>query len=62
MSRFAATLTAAQLALARRFERAGLCSISSAVRAFERKEEGKIEMWKRQLTAIVNEQHGEERE
>ena len=45
------TITAAQLQLARAFERAGLCSISQAVRAFERRDDARIDEWKRQLAA-----------
>jgi predicted transcriptional regulator len=48
--KFASTLTDRQYALARAFERAGLCSISQAVKAFERREDDKIEAWKRQLS------------
>ena len=50
MTRFAAKLTDRQYELARAFERAGLCSISQAVKAFERREDDKIESWKRQLS------------
>lgn len=39
----------AQAALARRFEQAGLCSYSQALKAFERREEARIAEWKRQL-------------
>lgn len=45
----ATKLTDKQFELARAFERAGLCSISQAVKAFERKENDKIEAWKKQL-------------
>lgn len=48
-NKFAATLTAPQMALARRFEAAGLCSISQAVKAFERRDDAKIAEWKAAL-------------
>ncbi len=44
-------VTTAQAQLARRFERAGLCSYSQALKAFERRENSRIEEWKRQLAA-----------
>lgn len=45
----------AQAQLARRFERAGLCSYSQALKAFDRRENAQIEEWKRQLaTKEVN--------
>ena len=47
--KFAATLSNSQMQLARSFERAGLCSISQAVKAFERNETAKIEAWKKAL-------------
>lgn len=47
--KFAATLTDRQYELARAFERAGLCSISQAVKAFERGDSDRIEAWKQQL-------------
>lgn len=43
------TLTDKQFKLARAFERAGLCSISQAVKAFERHDDAAIELWKKQL-------------
>lgn len=49
MKRFGAGISEAQMRLARMFERAGLCSISQAVKAFERGEDERIEAWKRQL-------------
>ena len=49
MKKFAATLTTAQMNLARAFERAGLCSISAAVKAFERQDTRQIEIWKSAL-------------
>ena len=48
-SGFAKGLTERQVALARAFERAGLCSISQAVKAFQRGENECIEAWKKQL-------------
>lgn len=48
---FAKKLSNAQMQLARAFERAGLCSISQAVKAFERGESAKIEEWKKRLQA-----------
>lgn len=50
MNKFAVRLTNSQFELARKFERAGLCSISQAVKAFERGETEKINEWKKQLT------------
>ena len=47
--KFAATLTPAQFALARRFEAAELCSISQAVKAFERGDDAQIAEWKAAL-------------
>jgi len=46
---FASKLTTAQFNLARALERAGLCSISQAVKAFERHDNERIERWKKQL-------------
>lgn len=42
-------LTDKQFKLARAFERAGLCTISQAVKAFERQDDVQIELWKKQL-------------
>ena len=52
--KFASTLSNAEYALARKFEAAGLCSISQAVKAFERGETEKIAAWKKQLTEKEN--------
>ena len=49
MKKFAATLSNAQYALARRFEAAGLTTLSQAVKAFERRDNEMIEYWKNQL-------------
>ena len=49
MSSFAKSLTSAQMALARKFADGGLCSISQAVKAFERRENDRIDAWKAQL-------------
>ena len=49
MKKFAATLSNAQYALARRFEAAGLTTLSQAVKAFERKDNEMIGYWKNQL-------------
>jgi hypothetical protein len=46
---YAAKLTDAQMKLARAFEKAGLCSISQAVKAFERGNDAQIAAWKKQL-------------
>lgn len=42
-------LTENQMRLARRFETAGLTTISQAIKAFERRDNEKIENWKQQL-------------
>jgi hypothetical protein len=47
-------ITDAQFRLARRFEEAGLTTISQAVKAFERRENEKIEAWKKQLAEKEN--------
>ena len=49
MKKFAATLSNAQYALARKFEAARLTTLSQAVKAFERKDNVMIEYWKNQL-------------
>lgn len=49
--KFAASLTNAQYAEARTFEAAGLCSVSQAVKAFERGETGRINEWRAALKA-----------
>lgn len=51
-------LTEAQMALARRFEKAGLTTISQAVKAFERQEGYKIEAWKKELARLNRVQGG----
>lgn len=45
-------LTDAQERLARRFEAAGLTTISQARKAFERREDERIEEWKRELSKL----------
>jgi hypothetical protein len=42
-------ITDAQFRLARTFERAGLCSISQAIKAFERRNDTQIVLWKAEL-------------
>jgi hypothetical protein len=54
MKKFAASLTNAQVSLARKFEAAGLTSYSQAVKAFERGEDEKIEAWKAELSKRNN--------
>ena len=49
MKKFAASLSNAEYAEARKFEAAGLASISQAVKAFERGETSRINEWRRQL-------------
>ena len=49
MKKFAATLSNAQYALARKFEAARLTTLSQAVKAFERRDNEMIEYWKNQL-------------
>lgn len=49
MKKFAASLSNAQYALARKFESSGLTTISQAVKAFERRDNAQIEKWKQQL-------------
>lgn len=44
-------LSQAQFNLARRFEQAGLCSISQAVRAFATHDDAQIATWRQQLDA-----------
>lgn len=48
-NKFGSKLSDAQMSLARKFESAGLCSISQAVKAFERGETEKIAAWKKAL-------------
>ena len=50
MKKFAASLTDRQVALARKFEAAGITSYSQAVKAFERRDDDKIEAWKAELS------------
>lgn len=52
--RFGSSLTDKQFALARAFERAGLTTISQAVKAFERGDDARIVAWKAELNAINN--------
>lgn len=47
--KFGSSLTDAQFSLARAFEAAGLTTISQAVKAFERRDNARIEEWKRQM-------------
>jgi hypothetical protein len=47
--KFAASLTSAEYAEARKFEAAGLTSISQAVKAFERGDVERIEAWRKAL-------------
>lgn len=51
-TRFGAGLSDAQMRLARRFQEAGLTSISQAVKAFERRNDAQIAEWKEQLRKI----------
>lgn len=51
MSKFAAKLTNTNMTEARAFEKAGLTSISQAVKAFERGETARIAEWRKQLAA-----------
>ena len=51
MAKFGQGVTDAQVALARKFEAAGLTSYSQAIKAFQRQENERIEEWKRQLQA-----------
>ena len=53
MSKFGSKLSDAQFNLARKFERAGLTSISQAVKAFERHDNAQIEAWKKQLEKLI---------
>lgn len=48
-------ITRAEMKLAREFENAGLCTISQAVKAFERAEYEKIAVWKKQLAQLQRE-------
>jgi hypothetical protein len=51
MKPFAATLSSAELKLARQIEAAGLASYSQAVKAIERGDEVKIAAWRKALAA-----------
>ena len=51
MKKFASTLTNAEYAECRKFESAGLTSISQAVKAFERGETIRINAWREALKA-----------
>jgi hypothetical protein len=51
MKKFAATLTSAQYAEAKRFEAAGLTTISQAVKAFERNNTAQLNEWRTALKA-----------
>lgn len=42
-------VTPNQAKLARKFEQAGLCSYSQALKAFERRNDAQIEAWKKEL-------------
>jgi hypothetical protein len=49
--KFGEGVSEAQARLARRFEAAGLCSYSQAIKAFQRRDNTQIEKWKRQLSS-----------
>jgi hypothetical protein len=49
MANWAKGLTESQMRLARRIEAANITTVSQVVKAFERKEDSKIEAWKKQL-------------
>ena len=49
MKPFAATLTNAEIRLARAVEAAGLASYSQAVKAIERQDEAKLAAWRKAL-------------
>ena len=51
MKKFAATLTNAEVKLARAVEAAGLASYSQAVKAIEREDNEKIAAWRKALAA-----------
>jgi len=51
MAKFASTLTNGEYAECKRFEAAGLTSLSQAVKAFERDEAAKISAWRVALKA-----------
>lgn len=50
--KFGASLSKAQFDFARKVERAGLASISQAVKAIERGNTEQIEEWKKQLREV----------
>lgn len=52
MASFGKSLTNAQFAEAREFERAKLCSISQAVKAFEKRDLAAIAAWRQALEAL----------
>jgi len=49
MRKFASKITNAQFSLARAFEKNQICSISAAVKAFEKQDCGQINTWKKEL-------------
>ena len=49
MKKFGASLSDSQMKLARRFQDAGLTTISQAVKAFEHRDDASINAWKEQL-------------
>ena len=51
MKKFAAKLTNAEVAFARKVEAAGLASYSQAVKAIERQDEVKLAAWRKALAA-----------
>ena len=51
MKKFAATLTNAEVAFARKVEAAGLASYSQAVKAIERGDTEKLAAWRKSLAA-----------
>jgi hypothetical protein len=56
MKKFAVKLTNAQYAECRKFEAAGLTSLSQAVKAFERNEINRINEWRNALRQKANAQ------
>jgi hypothetical protein len=52
MSKFAKKLSSAQMREAREFEKAGLTTISQAVKAFERNDMARITTWRIQIDEI----------
>ena len=49
MKKFGEGVSSQQIALARRFEAAGLTSYSQAIKAFTKRDDTKIEEWKKEL-------------